>query len=123
MIQFAHYKDEMYLEAQKAFGVSPDRHYRLLHVAVEEKPKVVVLSVVVLEADGLEAKDANGELFFQFNFQVLLFFLLSVSIDSCVYVLFLCLLFVFKRKLNTLIQCDLSYTCRRTPQQSITQKT
>lgn len=55
----------MYLEAQKAFGVSPDRHYRLLHVAVDEKPKVVVVSVVVLEADGLEAKDANGELFFQ----------------------------------------------------------
>ena len=55
----------MYLEAQKAFGISPDRHYRLLHVAVDEKPKVVVLSVVVLEAEGLEAKDANGELFFQ----------------------------------------------------------
>ncbi|XP_055685736.1 BAI1-associated protein 3 [Lutzomyia longipalpis] len=58
--QFAHYKEEMYLQAQRAFGVSPDRHYRLLHAAAEEKPKIVVLTVVVQEADGLEAKDANG---------------------------------------------------------------
>lgn len=51
----------MYLQAQRAFGVSPDRHYRLLHAAAEEKPKIVVLSVIVLEAENLEAKDANGE--------------------------------------------------------------
>jgi BAI1-associated protein 3 len=50
----------MFLQAQRAFGVSPDRHYRLLHAAAEEKPKIIVLSVVVLEAEGLEAKDANG---------------------------------------------------------------
>lgn len=50
----------MYLQAQRAFGVSPDRHYRFLHAAAEEKPKVVVLSVIVYEAEGLEAKDANG---------------------------------------------------------------
>lgn len=50
------------MQAQRAFGVSPDRHYRLLHAAAEEKPKIVVLSVVVQEAEGLEAKDANGEL-------------------------------------------------------------
>lgn len=59
--QFAHFKDEMYITAQRAFGVSPDRHYRLLNAAVEEKPKVIVLSVIVQEAEGLEAKDANGE--------------------------------------------------------------
>lgn len=59
--QYAHYKDEMYSAAQRAFSVSPDRHYRLLHAAVEEKPKIIVLSVIVLEAEGLEAKDANGE--------------------------------------------------------------
>lgn len=58
--QFAHYKEEMYLHAQRSFGMSPDRHYRLLHATAEDKPKVIVLSVVVLEAEGLEAKDANG---------------------------------------------------------------
>lgn len=82
----------MYLEAQKAFGVSPDRHYRLLHVAVDEKPKVVVLSVVVLEAEGLEAKDANGKLFFQFNVQVLVLLLLY-QLGIRVYVMFLCCFF------------------------------
>lgn len=51
----------MFLQAQRAFGVSPDRHYRLLHAAQEEKPKIIVLSVVVQEAEGLEAKDANGK--------------------------------------------------------------
>lgn len=51
----------MYLQAQRAFGISPDRHYRLLHVAAEENPKIIVLSVIVQEAEGLEAKDANGK--------------------------------------------------------------
>lgn len=59
-LQFAHYKDEMYITAQKAFGVTPDRHYRLLNAATEEKLKIIVLSVIVQEAEGLEAKDANG---------------------------------------------------------------
>ncbi|XP_026481580.1 uncharacterized protein LOC113388417 [Ctenocephalides felis] len=45
---------------KEPFGMSPEKHYRLLNVASEEKPPIVVLSVVVLEADGLEAKDANG---------------------------------------------------------------
>jgi BAI1-associated protein 3 len=53
----------MYTTAQRAFAVSADRHYRLLHVANEEKPKVIVLSVIVQEAEGLEAKDANGKFF------------------------------------------------------------
>lgn len=52
----------MYLQAQRAFGVSADRHYRLLHAAAEEKMKIIVLTVLVQEADGLEAKDANGKL-------------------------------------------------------------
>uniref|UniRef100_A0A8W7P4S1 Uncharacterized protein n=1 Tax=Anopheles coluzzii TaxID=1518534 RepID=A0A8W7P4S1_ANOCL len=59
--QFAHYKEEMYLQAQRVFNVSADRHYRLLHAATEEKPKIIVLTVIVQEAEGLEAKDANGE--------------------------------------------------------------
>lgn len=59
-LQYPHYKEEMYLQAQRAFGVSPERHYRFLHAAAEEKPKLVVLSVIVYEAEGLEAKDANG---------------------------------------------------------------
>lgn len=58
--QYPHFKEEMYLQAQRAFGISPDRHYRFLHATAEEKPKVVVLSVIVYEAEGLEAKDANG---------------------------------------------------------------
>lgn len=59
--QFTHYKEEMLQTAQRAFGISSERHYRLLHTASEEKPKTVVLSVIVQEAEGLEAKDANGE--------------------------------------------------------------
>lgn len=58
--QFQHYKEEMFLQAQRAFGVSPERHYRMLHAAAEEKPRIVVLTVMVYEADNLEAKDANG---------------------------------------------------------------
>lgn len=58
--QFAHFKDEMYITAQRAFCVTPDRHFRLLNAATEEKPKIIVLSVIVQEAEGLEAKDANG---------------------------------------------------------------
>lgn len=52
----------MYLHAQRAFGMSPERHYRLMHVAAEEKSKIVVLTVLVQEAEGIEAKDANGKL-------------------------------------------------------------
>ncbi|KAJ8969339.1 hypothetical protein NQ317_007793 [Molorchus minor] len=59
--QYAHYKEDLYLYGQRAFGMPPDRHYRMLHVAGEEQPPIVVLSVVVIEAEGLEAKDANGE--------------------------------------------------------------
>lgn len=51
----------MFLQAQRAFGVSPDHHYRLLHSAAEEKQKIVVLTILVQDAEGLEAKDANGK--------------------------------------------------------------
>ncbi|XP_029160481.1 BAI1-associated protein 3 isoform X1 [Nylanderia fulva] len=58
--QYAHYKEDLYRYAQEAFGVPPDQHRRYLNIASEEKPPIVVLSVVVIEADGLEAKDVNG---------------------------------------------------------------
>lgn len=50
----------MFLHVQRAFFVSPDLHYRMLHAAAEEKPRIIVLTVLVQEADNLEAKDANG---------------------------------------------------------------
>lgn len=56
----------MFLQAQRAFGVSPERHYRLLHAAAEEKPRIIVLNVLVQAADNLEAKDANGKPFLVF---------------------------------------------------------
>ncbi|KAG7211433.1 hypothetical protein KM043_010720 [Ampulex compressa] len=58
--QYAHYKEDLYRYAQEAFGVPQDQHLRYLNIASEEKPPIVVLSVVVIEAEGLEAKDANG---------------------------------------------------------------
>ncbi|XP_023290645.1 BAI1-associated protein 3 [Orussus abietinus] len=58
--QYAHYKEDLYEYAREAFRVPLDRHRRCLGAASEEKPPIVVLSVVVVEAEGLEAKDANG---------------------------------------------------------------
>ncbi|XP_043289714.1 BAI1-associated protein 3 isoform X2 [Venturia canescens] len=58
--KYTHYKEDLFRYAQEAFGVSPDQHIRFLKLASEEKPPIVVLNVVVVEADGLEAKDANG---------------------------------------------------------------
>ncbi|CAK9803609.1 BAI1-associated protein 3 [Anthophora plagiata] len=58
--QYAHYKEDLYRYAQEAFGIPQDQHRRYLNIASEEKPPIVVLSVVVVEAEGLEAKDANG---------------------------------------------------------------
>lgn len=67
--QFTHYKEEMFLHAQRAFGITPERHYYLLHAAAEEKPRTTVLTVLVQEADNLEAKDANGK-FLLFNIYI-----------------------------------------------------
>ncbi|XP_022652561.1 BAI1-associated protein 3-like isoform X4 [Varroa destructor] len=51
---------ELFAFAQDAFGMSNEAHQRLLSVAAEEKPPIPVLNVVVVEAQGLEAKDPNG---------------------------------------------------------------
>ncbi|KAK3915537.1 Protein unc-13-like protein 4B, partial [Frankliniella fusca] len=53
--------EDLHEYAMAAFGFNAEQHRRLLAVAREEKPPIVVLNVVVLEAEGLEAKDANGE--------------------------------------------------------------
>ncbi|XP_076385471.1 BAI1 associated protein 3 isoform X5 [Megachile rotundata] len=58
--QYAHYKEDLYRYAQEAFEVPQDQHRRYLNIASEEKPPIVILNVVVVEAEGLEAKDANG---------------------------------------------------------------
>ncbi|XP_050430788.1 BAI1-associated protein 3 isoform X3 [Adelges cooleyi] len=57
--QSAH-RDQLYLYAQKAFDVTPEQHRRYMAIVHEEKPPIVVLHVTVVEAEGLEAKDANG---------------------------------------------------------------
>ncbi|XP_063827905.1 BAI1-associated protein 3 [Ostrinia nubilalis] len=58
--QFASYKDEVIEYARRAFRVSPEMHARAMRAAGSERPPTVVLGCSVLEADGLEAKDANG---------------------------------------------------------------
>ncbi|XP_051165972.1 BAI1-associated protein 3 isoform X1 [Leptopilina boulardi] len=57
---YAQYKEDLYKYAQEAFSVPQDQHRRFLNIASEEKPPIVVLNVLVVEAEGLEAKDANG---------------------------------------------------------------
>nr|XP_045586368.1 BAI1-associated protein 3-like [Procambarus clarkii] len=46
--------------AQAAFHIDPQDHARLQAVAQEEKPPILVLNLVVMEAENLEAKDPNG---------------------------------------------------------------
>ncbi|XP_015609061.1 BAI1-associated protein 3 isoform X2 [Cephus cinctus] len=58
--QYAHYREDLNRYAQEAFNVPQDQHRRCLNIASKEKKPIVVLSVVVIEAEGLEAKDANG---------------------------------------------------------------
>uniref|UniRef100_A0A8D8TBQ9 BAI1-associated protein 3 n=1 Tax=Cacopsylla melanoneura TaxID=428564 RepID=A0A8D8TBQ9_9HEMI len=58
--QFSHYQDELYSYAQKAFNVPDDQHRKYLSIADEEKPPIIVLNVIIIEAEGLEAKDPNG---------------------------------------------------------------
>lgn len=60
-IQYNAYKDEMLLHIQRVFAVAADRHYCYLNAANEGKSRTTVLSVLVQEADNLEAKDANGK--------------------------------------------------------------
>ncbi|CAG9793854.1 unnamed protein product [Diatraea saccharalis] len=58
--QFASYKEEVIEYARRAFRVSQDVHSRAMRSAGSERPPTVVLGCSVIEADGLEAKDANG---------------------------------------------------------------
>ncbi|KAJ8713474.1 hypothetical protein PYW07_013844 [Mythimna separata] len=58
--QFAAYKEEVVEHARRAFRVSPEVHARAMRSAGSERPPTVVLGCSVIEADGLEAKDANG---------------------------------------------------------------
>lgn len=58
--QFTAYKDEVIDYAKRAFRVPPEMHARAVRSAGSERPPTVVLGCSVLEADGLEAKDANG---------------------------------------------------------------
>ncbi|XP_064115164.1 BAI1-associated protein 3-like [Macrobrachium nipponense] len=46
--------------AQNAFHIDMQDHLRLQAVAQEEKPPILVLNLVVVEAENLEAKDPNG---------------------------------------------------------------
>ncbi|XP_024086156.1 BAI1-associated protein 3 isoform X2 [Cimex lectularius] len=55
-----YYQEDLFGYAQRAFGVGSEQHRRAISIASEEKPPIVVLNVIVLEAEGLEAKDANG---------------------------------------------------------------
>ncbi|XP_061715227.1 BAI1-associated protein 3 [Cydia pomonella] len=58
--QFAAYKEDMIEYARRAFRVAPEVHARAIMAAGSERPPTVVLGCTVIEADGLEAKDANG---------------------------------------------------------------
>ena len=66
--QYSHFKDDLLLYGRKAFRMPSDQHFTLLQSVGEEKPPIIVLSVAVIEAEGLEAKDANGE-FNYYNIQ------------------------------------------------------
>ncbi|XP_064617037.1 BAI1-associated protein 3-like [Liolophura sinensis] len=54
------YIQDLYQYAQEAFGVNPEDHARLLAKATEEKPPILIINICVVEARGLEAKDADG---------------------------------------------------------------
>ena len=58
--QYNQFSGDLLQFAQEAFGVSHVLHDHLKSVASDEKPPIVVLNVTVIEAEGLEAKDANG---------------------------------------------------------------
>ncbi|XP_032520325.2 BAI1-associated protein 3 [Danaus plexippus] len=58
--QFGSYKGEVIEYARRAFHVPMEVHARALRAAGSERPPTVVVGCGVIEADGLEAKDANG---------------------------------------------------------------
>ncbi|XP_043240854.1 uncharacterized protein LOC122391222, partial [Amphibalanus amphitrite] len=51
--------DELNDYTQEAFHFSRDEHQRMMTIASDEKPPIVILNLVVVEASGLEAKDAD----------------------------------------------------------------
>lgn len=51
---------DLYKYAQDAFKMSNQDHERLFALTCEEKAPIIILNVEVIEARGLEAKDANG---------------------------------------------------------------
>lgn len=51
---------DLYKYAQDAFKMSQQDHDRLFAHTCEEKAPIIILNVEVIEARGLEAKDANG---------------------------------------------------------------
>ncbi|XP_071743280.1 BAI1-associated protein 3 isoform X2 [Lepeophtheirus salmonis] len=53
-------QEDLYNFAQSAFHIDRKLHNYLLSLASEEKSPIVVLNVVVIEADSLEAKDPDG---------------------------------------------------------------
>ncbi|XP_045109688.1 BAI1-associated protein 3-like isoform X3 [Portunus trituberculatus] len=55
-----HVGEDLTKYAQAAFHTEPHDHLRLQAVAQEEKPPILVLNLVVVEAENLEAKDPNG---------------------------------------------------------------
>ncbi|KAG1653856.1 BAI1-associated protein 3 [Nymphon striatum] len=57
---YSPYTGDLLEYAQEAFKMSHDGHLRLMSVAEDEKPPILVLNLVVVEARGLEAKDPNG---------------------------------------------------------------
>ncbi|XP_047741537.1 BAI1-associated protein 3 [Hyalella azteca] len=55
-----HMTDQLTRFAQQAFPLDPSTHARLMQAVREEKSPILVLNVIVVEAEGLEAKDPNG---------------------------------------------------------------
>jgi hypothetical protein len=54
------FMNDLYRYAQLAFNISNEDHDRLFALVSGTKPPIVVLNVEVMEAKGLDAKDANG---------------------------------------------------------------
>ncbi|XP_055944987.1 BAI1-associated protein 3-like [Argiope bruennichi] len=52
--------EDLYEYAQEAFCMSDVDHKRLFNVAQDKKPPILVLNVIVVEAQDLQAKDPNG---------------------------------------------------------------
>lgn len=50
----------MYIYAQKVFGMTPEKHQRHFHDLIEKKNEMIILSITIEEAKGLEAKSLNG---------------------------------------------------------------